>query len=221
MPNEEEKFTLEEMFEHFDINQVHLGGPVFDQEKLDWLNGRWIRENLDQEQFAARVIDWAINAENLVRFIPLIKERVEKFTDIAPMVSFLLSGMPALKLDDFAHSKLDEETVRKILQFCSWRLDGLRHWDHGILYSELGQIAGEMQLKLRDFLSPLFIAIAGSPSAPPLFDAMAILGPDMVRARIRHGLAVAGGASKKQLKKWEKEYSELSRNRVEHPEEQA
>jgi len=65
------------------------------------------------------------------------------------------------------------------------------------------------------------VAVAGSPSAPPLFDAMAILGPDIVRARIRHALEAAGGVSKKQLKKWEKDYQHLSANRAKHPEEQA
>jgi glutamyl-tRNA synthetase len=50
---------------------------------------------------------------------------------------------------------------------------------------------------------------------------MAILGPDMVRARVRHALEAAGGVSKKQLKKLEKEYQELSENREKHPEEQA
>src|SRR5690554_7794096 len=42
MPDEREKFTLEEMFEHFDIRRVSLGGPVFDVEKLRWLNSIWL-----------------------------------------------------------------------------------------------------------------------------------------------------------------------------------
>ena len=46
MPDEREKFALSEMIEHFDIQRVSLGGPVFDVEKLKWLNGVWIREDL-------------------------------------------------------------------------------------------------------------------------------------------------------------------------------
>jgi glutamyl-tRNA synthetase len=75
---------------------VHLGGPVFDREKLDWLNGCWIRENLDVDQFADRVAEWALNRDNLKRIIPLIKDRVEKFSDIAPLTGFLFSGMPVI-----------------------------------------------------------------------------------------------------------------------------
>ncbi len=221
MPDEEEKFSLEQMVSHFDIDHVHLGGPVFDREKLDWLNGRWIREELDETAFADRVADWAINRDNLVRVIPLIKERVEKFADIAPLVSFLFSGLPDVSAEDFEHKKLDPATVIRILQFSSWRLDLLRDWQRDDLYRELDQIATALELKLKDFLFPLFVAISGSSSAPPLFDAMEILGPDMVRARLRHGLEQLGGVSKKQLKKLEKEYQQVSASRPVKPVESA
>ncbi|MBG58675.1 MAG: glutamate--tRNA ligase [Porticoccus sp.] len=221
MPDESEKFGLQDMLDQFDLRAVHLGGPVFDTEKLDWLNGRWIRENLDEQAFANRVAEWAINRDNLARMIPLIKERVEKFSDIAPLLGFMFSGMPKLDTSHFEHKKLDNETVRRILQYSSWRLDGLRHWSRDGLYEELNQLAQGMELKLKDFLSPLFVAVAGSSSAPPLFDAMAILGPDMVRARIRSALEASGGVSKKQLKAWDKDYRLLSAARTEHPEEQA
>ena len=219
MPDESEKFSLEEMLANFDIHQVHLGGPVFDVEKLDWLNGRWIRENLDAEQFADRVADWAFNRDNLMRVVPLIKERVEKFSDIPDLVAFLFSGLPKLTEADFENKRLEREQVIVILQFCSWRLDALRTWQRDSLYAELKQIADALEIKLKDFMTPLFVAIAGSSSAPPLFDAMEILGPDMVRARLRHALSVAGEPSKKQLKKLEKEYRTVEQQRAPHPEE--
>src|SRR5690606_22669421 len=110
-----------EMIASFNIDNVHLGGPVFDREKLDWLNGRWIRENLDDSQFADRVSEWALNRDNLMRVIPLIRGRVEKFTDIAPLTAFLFSGFPSLTAESFAHNRLEPETVQRILQFSSWR----------------------------------------------------------------------------------------------------
>lgn len=221
MPNEEEKFSLKEMQDAFNIETVSLGGPVFDVEKLDWLNGRWIRENLDEDQFADRVANWAFNRDNLKRMIPLIQGRVEKFSDIAPLAAFMLSGMPAITEESFENKRLDSDTVKKILQFSSWRLDGMRHWTRDDLYQELNQIAQGLEIKLKDFLSPLFVAVAGSSSAPPLFDAMAILGADVVRARVRYALNVMGGVSKKQTKKLEKEYQALSATRESHPEESA
>jgi glutamyl-tRNA synthetase len=74
------------------------------------------------------------------------------------------------------------------------------------LFVDLAEV---LQLKIRDVLGPVFIAISGKPVSPPLFDSMALIGPDMSRARLRHALDVLGGVSKKQLKKLEKDYASL------------
>ena len=59
MPDGNEKFSVQEMIAGFDINRVSLGGPVFDTAKLDWLNGRYMRESLSDEQFIERYRQWA------------------------------------------------------------------------------------------------------------------------------------------------------------------
>lgn len=69
MPDEREKFTLAEMIEHFDLSRVSLGGPIFDLEKLSWLNGQWIREQ-SVEEFAREVQKWALNPEYLMKIAP-------------------------------------------------------------------------------------------------------------------------------------------------------
>ena len=71
MPDESEKFSLDTMIANFNIEKVSLGGPVFDVEKLSWLNGLWIREDLDEKQFADRVAKWALNEEYLGQIIPV------------------------------------------------------------------------------------------------------------------------------------------------------
>jgi glutamyl-tRNA synthetase len=206
MPNQEEKFTLSEMFENFDISEIHLGGPIFDIEKLNWLNGCWIRENLNDSEFADRAKRWALNSENINKMMPLIKDRVEKFSDIVPMLNFMFSGIQEPHEEKFQHKKLDNQSIRQILQYSSWCLDGIIEWNRDNLYQELNKIAVSLDLKLKDFLFPLFIAVTGAASGPPLFDSMALLGPDIVRARIRGALQAAGGVSKKQSKVWEKDF---------------
>ena len=210
MPDEREKFSLAEMLADFDLDRVRPGGPVFDIEKLDWLNGCWIREDLDEHAFADRVAAWALNRERLMPAIPLIKERIEKFADIVPLAGFLLSGMPALGENAFTHKHLQRDDCVRILQFAGWRLDALADWQRDRLFAELSELAAALGYKLRDFTAPLYVAIAGSPAAPPLFDSMVVLGPDLVRARLRHALAYLGGVSKKQAKQWQKEFAELA-----------
>jgi len=67
-----------------------------------------------------------------------------------------------------------------------------------------------MELKLKDFLAPIFIAVSGSTSSFSVMDAMVLLGSDMSRARLRFGVEVLGGAGKKILKRYEKEFSALT-----------
>ncbi|HEX4881457.1 MAG TPA: glutamate--tRNA ligase [Porticoccaceae bacterium] len=210
MPDEREKFALPEMLANFDLDRVSLGGPVFDIEKLNWLNGCWIREHLDEPALAERLIAWAFNRERLAAAIPLIKERIEKFTDVVPLAGFLLAGMPKLSDDAFVHKNLEREDCVRILQFASWRLDVLADWQRDRLFAALSELAAALGYKLRDFTAPLYVAMAGTPAAPPLFDSMVVLGPDLVRARLRHALAQLGGPSKKQAKQWQKEFADLS-----------
>ena len=67
-----------------------------------------------------------------------------------------------------------------------------------------------MDIKLKPFLAPLFIAIAGSSASISVMDSMALLGPDMTRARLRYALELLGGVGKKKLKKMEKAYQQLT-----------
>ncbi len=206
MPDGEEKFSFDAMVENFDIDRISLGAPVFDIEKLKWLNGRWLREELDDEQFADRIQAWALNRENLLQVIPLLKERVDVFSEFAPKATFLLEGMPELTAESLIVKNQPEEVVKKVLQFAVWETEALRVWHRDALNELFVDLANKMDLKLRDLLAPIFVAISGKPVSPPLFDSMAILGPDMCRARLRHALDTLGGVSKKQAKKLEKEY---------------
>jgi glutamyl-tRNA synthetase len=210
MPGEEEKFSRQAMIDNFDINRISLGAPVFDIEKLKWLNGRWIREELSDDQIADRLIEWAYNRDNLMKVIPLVKERVDVFSQLAPLASFLVEGMPEVSAETFKVKGLDEDGIKKVLQFALWELEALREWDRESINTLFSTLAERMDLKIREVLGPIFIAISGKPVSPPLFDSMALLGPDMCRARVRHALDVVGGVSKKHAKRLEKEYREIS-----------
>ena len=209
MPDGSEKFSLAEMIEHFDPIRISLGGPVFDVAKLSWLNGRYIREDLDEQAFAERMIGWALNRDYLQPIIPLIQKRVERFSDVVALTGHFLSGFPELSEESFKHKKLDIEAVRKVLLFASYRLDALRDWTRDALHRELTALATQMGLPIRELLFPLFVAVSGQAVSTPIFETLAILGPDMSRARIRHALDAAGGVSKKQAKKLDKEYAGL------------
>jgi len=210
MPDGEEKFSLASMIEHFDIDRISLGAPVFDVAKLTWLNGRWLREECSDEDFADRITDWAFSRDNLMKIIPLIKERVDVFSQVSPMISFFAEGMPELSETELTFKKMETVQVVKVLQFSLWDLEKIQNWKRDQLNELFVNLAERMEMKIRDILAPIFVAISGKPVSPPLFDSMEILGSDIVRARVRHAINVLGGVSKKQAKKLDKEYRSLA-----------
>ena len=125
------------------------------------------------------------------------------------MAGHFFSGLPAINAQSFDVIKLEEDTLVKLLQFLTWRLEGLPAWNKEALLSEVQALAGYFELKMKAFLAPIFIAITGSATSTSVMDAMVILGSDMTRARLRHAIAVLGGVSKKQAKRFEKEFRDM------------
>lgn len=210
MPDEREKFTLAEMLEAFDVQRVSLGGPIFDLEKLNWLNGLWIRESLTAEQLADKLIDWGLNRETLLSVIPHVQQRMDTLSDFLPKTAFLGSGILDINEQSFADLKLETADQLRILQFSLWRLETLADWQRDNLFAELKSLADALEIKLKDFLAPLFVAVSGSTASFSVMDAMDLLGSDMTRARLRHGIDTLGGISKKQMKSMEKAYRAIN-----------
>ncbi|RLU03786.1 MAG: glutamate--tRNA ligase [Ketobacter sp.] len=209
MPDESEKFTLQQMIENFDIQRVSLGGPVFDTTKLSWLNGLWIRESCTPEQLAQKLKEWAFNEDYLMPILPLIQTRLEVLSDIVKLADFFVAGQLSITADQFEFPKLESVQVRKILQYSLWQFEAARHWDRDTISQTLSGLSQFMELKMKDFMMPLFVAISGRAAAPSIMDAMVILGSDMTRARLRHALDLLGGPSKKEAKAWEKEFRNI------------
>src|SRR6056297_1511663 len=128
MPDEREKFSLDEMQAHFDITRVSLGGPIFDVEKLNWLNGQWIREDLSESELADRLVDWALNRDRLMQVLPHARQRMETLSDFAPLATFLVSGTLSISEQDFDALKTGREETLRNLQFALWRLESQRNW---------------------------------------------------------------------------------------------
>jgi glutamyl-tRNA synthetase len=212
MPDESEKFNLETMLENFDVSRVSLGGPIFDVEKLRWLNGLWLREDLDQEQLAQRLMEWALNKETLAKILPHAQSRIEVFSDLAPLAAFFLSGMLPISPESFSACNLDEEELVSVLQAAAWRLEAEQDWQRDTLFAAIKSLADGMEIKLKDFMPPLFIAIAGTTASISVVDSMEVLGPEMSRARLRYAVDVLGGLGKKRLKKLEKRYQQALQN---------
>ena len=210
MPDEREKFSLDEMQAAFDIDRVSLGGPIFDVEKLKWLNGTWLREDFDAQSLKERLKSWLWNDETLDKILPHAQGRMDVMSDFIPMSAYLLSGEVQVTADAFDDTADSQEELLKRLQFVLWRLEAQQDWERGALFATLKGLADTLELKPKVLFAPLFVAISGKSSAYSIPDSMSILGPDLTRARLRNAISVLGGVSKKAAKRLEKEYAALA-----------
>lgn len=202
MPDEQAIFSREQFRQAFDPARIVLGGPVFDPEKLNWMNGQYLRQ-MRPEDFLNRLLDWAGPRQRLQALAPLVQQRSERFADALAQVDYLLGDRRPLAAEDFRHRRLEPETVAEILFRANRDCDRLGSWDRDALHQACRSSAQCMELKFGDFLFPLFVAVSGRPVALPLFDSMAFLGPDRTRARLRDALDVLG-ISNKQRKRLQK-----------------
>jgi glutamyl-tRNA synthetase len=208
MPDEQEKFSLDDMVEAFDIQRISLGGPVFDVDKLTWLNGLWIRE-MTPDQFLERYINWARQRLDARALSEQIHARTGLLSDVMPSVGFMYQGDLGLDGAAFAQVKLEPDQLLSVLQFGLWRLEGQTCWERDALFQAMKHLADAMGIGIRNFLQPFFIAITGRTSAFSVIDAMYLLGPDMTRMRLRQAIECLGAPGKKRIKSMEKAFQAL------------
>jgi glutamyl-tRNA synthetase len=141
MPDEREKFTLEEMLGAFDISRVSLGGPIFDMEKLRWLNGLWIREELSGGGARRAPGGLGLQPPTPGAVLPHLKPRIETLSDFAPQAAFLVAGDPGPQRSAIRCPGRRSRRGARRLQFALWRLEGLRHWDRDAVWEALKGLA--------------------------------------------------------------------------------
>ena len=209
MPDEREQFNYADFSKNLDLGRVTPRGPVFDVEKLDWLNGCYIRD-LSDDEFRQRFATWAGDASSVQRIVSMLKERTERFDQVLPKVDYLVGDRPTIDKDDFVQKSLSDEDVVKILDFAARTLESASTWQSEEIGTALRDTATKCGYKVRDFVAPLFVALSGRKVALPLFDSIEVLGLELTRARLRSAIEILGGISNKKLQKLDKEWATLS-----------
>lgn len=202
MPNEQELFSLDEMIANFDIRRVSLGGPIFDIEKLYWLNGEYLRQ-MEAVQLKNTLLEWAFDDNKLTAIAKAIQPRINTLSDAVNWAGFYFQNLPTISAEDFIHKSLDNEKIVELLQFAVWQLENLPVWSEENIFATFKGLSTHFEIKLKDLMQPFFVAIAGTASSTPVMNSMYLLGADITLARLRHAIEVLGGVSKKKQKKLE------------------
>jgi len=198
---EEEIFTLKELAERFEIEHVHKAGAVFDHDRLDYLNGVYIR-SLTDEQLAMRLrsfVPASLDDRDLLAVIPLIKERMVRLADAGELVAFLVEGDDEVAArygaDELIPSKADAAGTAMALTRARDELAALGDGDFaaGELEARSRAAAEGFGWKAGDFFKPLRVALTGRSVSPPLFGSMELLGRERCLARIDAALGKLTG----------------------------
>jgi glutamyl-tRNA synthetase len=175
---------------------------VFDFAKLDWLNAKYLRE-LAADAFVERTLAWSGGRDRFAAMAGLAQSRVERLSDLGPLLAFFYSGrLHVTEAQLLEGQKLGKDDVRRALALAMWDLDAAQQFDKQTVETVLKSVAERLERKLRDVARLFYIALTGSPTSVPLFDAAELLGRDICRERLRNALDVLGAPSAAEQKTW-------------------
>jgi glutamyl-tRNA synthetase len=188
-PGEQEIFSFAEFSASFEWGRVNTVGPVFDLDKLNWLNGHYIRA-LDDDEFARRLVAQAERAGTVdggvVRAAaPLVKERVETLGQGVDMLRFLLVTEDEFAVDADAAAKQLGADGQAVLAAAVPVLEKLDDWTSESIETALKDaLVDGLGRKPRHAFGPVRVAITGRTVSPPLFESMAVLGRERSLSRL-------------------------------------
>jgi glutamyl-tRNA synthetase len=192
MGDDSEFFPVEKAIESFDLSRVNPADSVYPIEKLDWLNGMWIRA-LPVEELAQRlrpVLEKAgleVNVDVLLKVTPLVQTRIKTLNDVVEMAGFFFREefIPPASPQDLVQNKMDVDSTLNALELAHDHLAGVQTWTHDNLEASMRALAEELGLKVGQLFGSLRTAITGQQVSPPLFESMEIIGREESLRRIK------------------------------------
>src|SRR5690554_2808603 len=170
----QEKFTMEELIDNFDVKGLSKSGGIFDEKKMKWLNGEYIKE-LDFEVFMEKALPYfeASDIKGLYDYRKLgalLQSRIDIFSEIPEKINFL-AGFNHFDQELYLHKKMkiDYDLAKNILDDAIVKLTDLKVWDEDNLHQEIGSIAkagnyktGQVYTVLRTGLTGVKVTPGGS-----------------------------------------------------------
>ena len=196
--DDEDMASLDEMITRFDLSTVSKNPAVFDPQKLEWLNGVYIRE-MSNDEFVRRTLPSveinlgrALSEEERSRFVamvPLVKERTKLLPEAAAQVRFLFTNMD--EYDEKSWSKvMDTPEGPVALDAATAVLSGLDSWTTESIEAALRGMLDETGFNARKGFQPVRVAVSGSTVSPPLFESLEVLGKPETLSRLQTARAL-------------------------------
>lgn len=192
--DEREKFTQAEAIERFDLDRINEANSAYPVEKLQWLNGEYIRE-MEPLELAKRLkpvlekAGYEVNADFLLKVVPLVQTRIKSLNDIIPMAGFLFREefIPATA-DLLIQKKMDAAQTAMALQRSLEVLSALKDFSTAALQDAIQPLTESLGLTNSQLFGVLRVAVTGQAISTPTFETMDILGQAVSIARLKQAL---------------------------------
>ncbi|HEY7523289.1 MAG TPA: glutamate--tRNA ligase [Candidatus Limnocylindrales bacterium] len=204
---EEEILSLAELERRFDIDHIQRGGAVFDRERLEWLNGQWIRRLepddlvdrlrpfLERERAAGR-IDRVPDEDELRALLPIVQERLPVLGAIGDLVGFLWVDEVSVDRELLVPKRWDAPTTAMALRQARTTIAavGPVSFEADELEPPLRALVERNGWKAGDLFMAIRLATTGRTATPPLFDTLVAIGYERTLARLDRAIELIGPA---------------------------
>ena len=178
--------STDELVRSFSLERVNKAPAVFDEQKLRWMNGRYLRE-LDPADLAAR-LESLTGRSGLLEAAAVAQEKLQTLAEFWPLAGFLVERQP---YDDEAWAKVMDDGAPERLTRVRGALAELEPFTPERVEAALRGLVDELGVKPKEVFQPVRVAISGSTVSPGIFESVAALGREETLARIDAALARA------------------------------
>lgn len=179
-----EILDLDEMIKEFDLKDVNLASPVFDSQKLTWMNGEYIRKS-QSANLKAQIWDFfggKYPEDVIEQTIPLVQERIKTLREYESLAGFFFEE-PELDKGLFGSLAVRHLGVAmEVIEKSAWQIDDLQK-------ALLAAIEAN-KFKTGDFFMDLRLAVTGSRVTPPIVESIIILGREESEKRMSAALKI-------------------------------
>jgi glutamyl-tRNA synthetase len=180
-----ELLSQEELIKHFSLERVGKTAAIFDKDKLEWMNGVYLRK-LSLGEFVQQAmpfldrdlpnsVERPLNNRYVSKVLSLIQERAKTLAEVPQLASFFFLDELQYDTSLLLSGKLNAESAAKAILIVLQRLEEVTTWDATTLEGILRPLATELNLGTGKLFGLLRVAITGRTAAPPLFQTMEVL----------------------------------------------
>ena len=192
-----EIISKEDLVRKFDPSRISSASAIFDIEKLNWMNGHYIRSMSSLElsqilgsywrEFPPEIFDRTPSSSEVDEVSKLVQERIKVLSEASGLVAFVFKNEITYDPNELIQKQMDAESTTRILDRVNELVSKIETFSSSAIEVELRALADSMDVKIGNLLGTIRVATSGQKVSPPLFDSLEVLG----RSRVLELLNVA------------------------------